>query len=169
MVRHVSLPVVLLALASSGCDTQLEPCTEGCPDISGVYTVQNATPVGQCPFSPYLLAPTVELLQSDEGRKATLHVIDPSSNLEVQLTGDVYARGPKDGSKLLGSFQLNSSVVRPASQSDKRTMVLDVSATGSVSLLKGRRVLSATLSTTDITQSSNTGCSISLSITGEGS
>lgn len=169
MVRHVSLPVVLLALASSGCDTQLEPCTESCPDISGMYAVQNATPVGQCPFSPYLFAPTVELLQSDDGQKATLHVIDPSSNLEVQLTGDVYARGPKDDSELLGSFQLNSSVVRAASQSDEQSRVLDVSATGSVALQEGRRVLSATLSTTDITNNTGTGCSISLTITGEGS
>ncbi|WP_257457655.1 hypothetical protein [Archangium lipolyticum] len=169
MVRHLSLPAVLLALASSGCGNQLEPCTEGCPDISGVYAVQNATPVGQCPFSPYLLAPTVQLLQSDNGRKATLDVIDPSSNLEVQLTGDVYARGPGEDSELLGSFQLNSSVVRAASQSDGQPRVLDVSATGSVSLREGRRVLSATLSTTDITNGESTGCSISLAITGEGS
>ncbi|HEY0096378.1 MAG TPA: hypothetical protein VGB96_18765, partial [Archangium sp.] len=54
--------------------------------------------------------------------------------------------------------------------SDERTRVLDVTASGSVSLHEGRRVLTATLSTTDITNESNPdrGCGITLSITGEG-
>jgi hypothetical protein len=170
LMRPVSLPVVLLALASSGCNADPEPCIDGCPDISGLYSVKNATPVGQCPFSPYLLAPTVQLLQNDNGRRAVFHVIDPITRLEVPLMGDVYAPGPKDGPEVLGSFRIDSLVVRSTSRSDERTRVLDLSASGSVSLHEGRRVLTATLSTTDITTESNPdrGCSIKLSITGEG-
>jgi hypothetical protein len=169
-MKHVSLPVVLLALASSGCGADPEPCISGCPDISGLYSVRNATPVGQCPFSPYLLAPTVRLQQLDDGRRAVFHVIDPSTNLEVPLTGDVYAPGPKDGPEVLGSFRMGSVVVRSTRASDERTRVLDLSASGSVSLHEGRRVLTATLSTLDITNESNPerGCGITLSITGEG-
>ena len=169
-MRHVSLPVVLLALASSGCDANPEPCINGCPDISGVYSVKSATPAGQCPFTPYLLAPTVQLLQNDNGRRAVFHVIDPATHLEVPLVGDVYAPGPKDDPEVLGSFRIDSMVARSASGSDERTRVLNLSASGSVSLHEGRRMLSATLSTTDITAESNPdrGCSITLSITGEG-
>ncbi|MCY1083595.1 hypothetical protein [Archangium lansingense] len=169
-MRHVSLPVVLLALASSGCGADPEPCIDGCPDISGVYSVKSATPMGQCPFSPYLLAPTVQLQQTDEGRRALFHVIDPTTQLEVPLAGDVYAPGPKDGSEVLGSFRIDSFVVRSTNQSDERSRLLNLSASGAVSLHEGRRVLTATLSTTDITAESNSdrGCSITLSITGEG-
>lgn len=169
-MRHVSLPVVLLALASSGCGADPEPCIDGCPDISGLYSVRHATPVGQCTFSPYLLAPTVQLQQLDDGRRAVFHVIDPATNLEVPLTGDVYAPGPKDGPEVIGSFRIDSVVVRSTSASDERTRVLDLSASGSVSLREGRRVLTATLSTMDITHEStpDKGCGITLSITGEG-
>lgn len=169
-MRHVSLPVVLLALASSGCGADPEPCISGCPDISGLYSVRNTTPVGQCPFSPYLLAPAVQLQQLDDGRRAVFHVIDPATNLEVPLTGDVYAPGPQDGPEVLGSFRIDSVVVRSTSASDERTRVLDLSASGTVALHEGRRVLTATLSTTDITSESTPerGCGITLSITGEG-
>jgi hypothetical protein len=169
-MRHVSLPVVLLALASSGCGTDPEPCSSGCPDISGLYSVKNATPVGQCPFSPYLLAPTVQLQQLDDGRRALFHVIDPSTGLEVPLTGNVYTRGPKEGPEVIGSFRIDSVVVRSTSASDERTRVLELSASGSVSLHEGRRVLTATLSTLDITNESHPdrGCGMTLSITGEG-
>ncbi|REG30806.1 hypothetical protein ATI61_106276 [Archangium gephyra] len=169
-MRHVSLPVVLLALASSGCGADPEPCISGCPDISGLYSVKNATPVGQCPFSPYLLAPTVQLQQLDDGRRAVFHVIDPATGLEVPLTGDVYAPGPKEGREVLGSFRIDSAVVRATSASDERTRVLELSASGSVSLHEGRRVLTATMSTLDITNepTPDRGCGITLSITGEG-
>jgi hypothetical protein len=68
---------------------------------------------------------------------------------------------------VLGSFRIDSMVARSASGSDERTRVLNLSASGSVSLHEGRRMLSATLSTTDITTESR-GCGITLSITGEG-
>ena len=169
-MRHVSLPVVLLALASSGCGADPEPCISGCPDLSGLYSVKNATPVGQCPFSPYLLAPTVQLQQLDDGRRIVFHAIDPATGLEVPLTGDVYTRGPKEGPEVLGSFQSGSVVVRSTSASDERTRVLELSASGSVSRHEGRRVLTATVSTRDITNEStpDRGCGITLSITGEG-
>ena len=169
-MRHVSLPVVLLALASSGCGADLEPCISGCPDISGMYSVKTATPMGQCPFSPYLLAPTVQLQQLDDGRRAMLHVIDPSTGLELPLMGDVYARGRKEGPEVLGSFQIDSVVVRSTSASDGRTRVLELSASGSVSRRQGRRVLTATLNTIDITNESSPdrGCVNTLAITGEG-
>ncbi|WP_375769353.1 hypothetical protein NR798_00300 [Archangium gephyra] len=169
-MRHVSLPVVLLALASSGCGADPEPCISGCPDISGVYSVRNATPVGQCPFSPYVFAPTVQLQQLEDGRRAVFHVIDPATKLQVPLTGDVYAPGPKEGPDMLGSFRIDSVVVRSTSASDERTRTLALTATGSVSLHEGRRVLTATLSTTDITNESTPvrSCGITLSITGEG-
>lgn len=165
-MRHVSLPVVLLVLASSGCGAGREPCVDGCPDISGLYAVKSATPVGRCPFSPYLLAPTVRLQQMDDGRRALLHVIDPATRLEVPLTGDVYAPGRKDGPEVLGSFRSDSFVVRSASRPEERTRVLELSATGSVSLHEGRRVLTATLSTTD-KSTPDSGCGITLSILGE--
>ncbi|HZI06131.1 MAG TPA: hypothetical protein VEZ71_19020 [Archangium sp.] len=169
-MKHVSLPVVLLALASSGCGADPEPCINGCPDISGLYSVKNATPVGQCPFSPYVPAPTVQLQQVDDGRRVVLHVIDPATKLHVPLTGDVYAPGPKDGPEVLGSFRIDSVVVRSTSQSDERTRTLNLNVSGTVSLHEGRRVLTATLSTTDITNESvpDRGCGITLSITGEG-
>ena len=169
-MRHVSLPVVLLALASSGCGADPEPCINGCPDISGLYSVKNATPVGQCPFSPYVPAPTVQLQQVDDGRRAVFHVIDPATKLQVPLTGDVYAPGPKDGPEVLGSFRADSVVVRSTSPSDERMRTLNLNVSGSVSLHEGRRVLTATLSTTDITNEStpDRGCGMTLSITGEG-
>jgi hypothetical protein len=169
-MRHVSLHVVLLALASSGCGADPEPCINGCPDISGLYSVKATTPVGRCSFSPYLPAPTVRLQQVDDGRRTVLHVLDPATRLEVPLTGDVYAPGPKDGPEVLGSFRADSVVVRSTSPSDERTRTLNLNVSGTVSLHEGRRVLMATLSTTDITNESipDRGCGITLSITGEG-
>jgi hypothetical protein len=131
-----------------------------------VYSVQNTTPLGACDFSPYLLGPTVQLLQSDDGRRATLDVIDPSTQLEMPLVGDVYAPGPEDDAELLGSFRLQARTVRAASASDERTLTLDVNASGTVSRRDGRRVLSATLSTLDAF--SGKGCTVTISVTGEG-
>jgi hypothetical protein len=165
MTRHASIPVLLLALASSGCGADQEPCTDGCPDISGVYSIEHNAPVGECPFSPYLLGPTVQLLQSDNGRRVILHIIDPSTQLEVPLTGDVYAPGSEP--EQLGSFQMNARTVRSATRASERTVTLDVNATGSVFLRNNRRMLSATLTTTDMGSSQS--CSVSLSVMGEGS
>ncbi|WP_152622335.1 hypothetical protein [Archangium violaceum] len=132
--------------------------------------MKTATPMGQCPFRPYLLAPTVQLQQMDDGRRAMFHVIDPSTGLELPLVGDVYARGRKEGPEVLGSFLIDSVVVRSTSASDGGTRVLELSASGSVSLRQGRRVLTATLNTIDITNESSPdrGCVNTLSITGEG-
>ena len=126
--------------------------------------------MGQCPFSPYVPAPTVQLQQVDDGRRAVFHVIDPATKLQVPLTGDVYAPGPKDGPEVLGSFRADSVVVRSTSPSDERMRTLNLNVSGSVSLHEGRRVLTATLSTTDITNEStpDRGCGMTLSITGEG-
>ena len=166
MTRRLCIPVLFLGLATGGCGAHLEPCTDGCPDISGVYAIENSTPVGECPFSPYLLGPTVQLLQTDNGRKAVLNVIDPSTQLEVSLTGEVFAPGPKDEPEVLGSFRLEARTVRSATRNNDRMVTLDVSATGSVALHEGRRVLSATLSTLEA--ASREGCAVTLAITGEG-
>ncbi|PTL77082.1 hypothetical protein DAT35_46420 [Vitiosangium sp. GDMCC 1.1324] len=157
---------MLLALASAGCGTEPVPCSNTCPNISGVYSIQNASPTGRCSFSPYLLAPTVEILQSDNGRRVVLEVIDPSTQLEVPLVGEVYTPDPGDGPGVLGSFRIDTRTVRAASRSDEQTVTLDVSAMGLVSVHEGRRMLSATLSTTDAT--SGKGCTITLSVTGSG-
>ncbi len=167
MTRHLSLPVLLLALTSSGCGADQEPCTRGCPNISGVYSIEHNTPMGECSFSPYLLGPTVQLLQSDNGRRVTLHIIDPSTQLEVPLTGDVYAPDPKDDPELLGSFLMTARTVRSATLSSNRTVTLDVNASGSVFLRDNRRVLSATLTTTEMGSSQS--CEVTLSVMGEGS
>jgi hypothetical protein len=166
MTRRVSIPVLLLALASGGCGADPKPCTDNCPDLSGVYAIEHTTPVGDCAFSPYLVGPTVQLLQNDNGRRAVLHIIDPALQLEVELAGDVYAPGPDDEPGLLGSFQMTTRTVRAATRSDSRTMTLDVSASGTVSRRDERRVLSATLSTTDV--ASGEGCNVTLSFTGKG-
>jgi hypothetical protein len=166
MTHRVSIPVLLLALACGGCGANKEPCTDNCPDISGVYAIEHTTPVGECDFSPYLIGPTVQILQNDNGRGVVLHIIDPALQLEMPLTGDVYAPGPEDESELLGSFQMTSRTVRSASLSDSRSMTLDVSASGTVSRRGERRVLSATLSTTDM--AGGKGCNVTLSFMGEG-
>lgn len=166
MVRHPSIPVVLLALASGGCGTDPVPCTDSCPDISGAYALENATSVGQCAFSPYLLAPTVRILQSDNGRRVVLEVIDPSTQLSVPLTGEVYLPDPAGDIEQLGSFRIDTRTVRAMSHSDERTVTLDVNASGSVFLRDGRRMLSATLTTMDAT--SGKGCTVTLSVTGHG-
>lgn len=166
MSRHLSLPVVLLALASSGCGTDPVPCTNTCPDLSGAYALEDATSVGQCEFSPYLLAPTVQILQSDNGRRVVMEVIDPSTQLSVPLTGEVYLPDPVGDIEQLGSFRIDTRTVRAMSPSDERTVTLDVSASGAVFLREGRRLLSATLTTMDTT--SGKGCTITLSVTGHG-
>ncbi|HZH77152.1 MAG TPA: hypothetical protein VEY88_14065 [Archangium sp.] len=166
MTRHLSIPVLLLALASGGCGANPEPCTDNCPDLSGVYAIEHASPLGDCAFSPYLVGPTVQLLQNDNGRRAILHIIDPALRMELELTGDVYAPGPKDDPEQLGSFQMTARTVRSATGADSRSMTLDVSASGTVSLRDDRRVLSATLSTADV--ASSKGCTVTLSFTGKG-
>lgn len=167
MTLRASIPVLFLALTSGGCGTAQEPCTEGCPDLSGVYAIRNAVPVGACSFTPYLFGPTVQLLQNDSGQRVVLPIIDPSTQLEVPLTGDVYAPRGEDDAGLLGSFQLRARALRSASRSSERTVTLEVFASGSVSSHEGRRVLSATLRTQDV--SSGEACTVSLAITGEGS
>ena len=158
---------VLLALvASTGCNSTQAPCTEGCPNISGMYSLQDTTPLGECPFSPYLLPPTVQLEQSQDGRRVTLTVIDPSTQLEVPLTGDVYAPGPHDGAEAVGSFHIETRAARALSRNDDSLVTLDVSARGSVTLRDGRRMLSATLDTQDALSSES--CLTTLSITGQG-
>jgi hypothetical protein len=166
MLRHTSIPIVLLALASNGCGTEPVPCTQTCPDISGVYSIENTASVGECAFSPYLLAPTVQILQSDNGRRVILEVIDPSTELILPLTGEVYLPFTEDDPELLGSFRIDTRTVRALSESDDRTVTLDVSASGSVHLHEGRRKLTAALTTTDAT--SGQGCSVTLSVTGHG-
>jgi hypothetical protein len=166
MTRRVRIPVLLLALASGGCGANPEPCTDNCPDLSGIYAIEQNTPVGDCDFSPYLVGPTVQLLQNDNGRRAVLHIIDPALRMELELTGDVYAPGPGEGPERLGSFQMTARTVRSASQTDSRSVTLDVSASGTVSLRDERRVLSATLSTTDVAASKT--CNVTLSFTGTG-
>ncbi len=166
MTRRVTVPVLLLALASGGCGADPEPCTDNCPDLSGVYAIEHNTPVGDCAFSPYLIGPTVQLLQNDNGRRVVLHIIDPALRMELELTGDVYAPGPGAEPELLGSFQMTARTVRSATDSDSRPVTLDVNASGTVSQRDERRVLSATLSTTDV--ASGQGCNVTLSFTGKG-
>jgi len=44
----------------------------------------------------------------------------------VPLTGDVYGPGRKEGPEVLGSFRIDSVVVRSTSASDERTRVLEL-------------------------------------------
>ncbi|ATB29934.1 hypothetical protein [Melittangium boletus] len=162
MARPSGISVLLLALAAGGCDNSQAPCTQGCPDISGVYSLEDSVPVGNCPFSPYLLAPSVELQQSSERRKVVLHVIDPTTQVEVPLSGDVYMASTSD---MIGSFRIDTRTTRLANRTSEQTVTLDVLATGVVSLRDGHRVLSATLSTTDAL--SNQACTTTLTVTGQ--
>lgn len=155
---------VLLALTASGCDTSQTPCNQSCPDISGVFSIEETTPTGNCGFSPYLLTPSVRIEQSRQGRQATLHLIDPTTELEVPLSGDVYGPGPGD-SNLLGSFRIDSRTTRLARRDSTELVTLTVSAAGTVSLVGGRRLLAATLTTTDAMSTS--ACTATLSVTGE--
>jgi hypothetical protein len=162
MIRSPAVSAVLLALVASGCDTSQGPCSQNCPNIAGVYSIDNTVPTGECGFSPYLLAPSVEIQQGSQGRKMSFRVIDPTTQLEVPLSGDVYA--PDKGGGLIGSFRITSRTTRLASRTSEQLVTLDVTATGSVSLVEDRRVLSATLNTTDAT--SGRGCTATLSVTG---
>jgi len=154
--------LLLLALAAGGCDNAQAPCTQGCPDISGVYSLEESVPVGDCPFSPYLLAPSVELQQSNERRKVTLGIIDPTTQVEVPLSGDVYMASSSD---MIGSFRIDTRTTRLANRTSEQTVTLDVLATGTVSLREGRRVLSATLTTTDARSAQ--ACTTTLTVLGE--
>ena len=165
MTRSPGLSALLLVLAASGCDTAQGPCYQSCPDISGMYAIDNTVPVGECGFSPYLLSPSVRIEQGSMGRQATFYVIDPTTQLEVALSGDVY--GPTStGTGELGSFRIDSRTTRLAQRTSSETVTLEVVVTGSVSRVSGRRMLTATLNTTDLTNSQ--GCTTTLSVTGQG-
>lgn len=159
--------VVLSLVALAGCDTHQTPCTDNCPNLSGMYSLQDTEPLGECSFSPYLLPPTVELKQAaNDLRHLTLTVIDPSTQLPVPLTGDVYAPGTGDAAGTLGSFRIATRTVRPATQAGDPVVTLDVTASGVVLERDGMRQLSATLNTQEaLTQQ---GCLTTLSITGQG-
>ncbi|MBM7112461.1 hypothetical protein [Archangium primigenium] len=163
MARSTGISVLLLALAAAGCDNAQAPCTQGCPDISGVYSIADSVPVGECPFSPYLLSPSVEIQQSNERRKVLLHVVDPTTQLEVPLSGDVYLASNSD---MLGSFRVETRTTRLANRSSEQTLTLDVLINGTVALRDGRRVLSATLTTTDV-RSTSQACTTTLTVTGQ--
>ncbi|WP_143177856.1 hypothetical protein [Cystobacter ferrugineus] len=165
MIRFPRSSVVLLALVASGCDTSQTPCSGSCPDISGVYSIETLTPAGECGFSPYLLAPSVQIEQTREGRKVVFHVIDPTTQLEVPLSGDVYGPAPGEGVGLLGSFRIDSRTTRLARSGSDQLVTLDVVVTGSVSQAGDRRVLTATMNTTDAM--SGEGCTATLSVMGE--
>lgn len=162
-MRFPGSSVVLLALVASGCDTSQAPCSETCPDISGVYSIQNTTPTGECGFSPYLLPPSVRLEPTREGRGVLFHVIDPTTQLEVPLSGDVYT--PGEGEGLLGSFRIHGRTTRLARSGGDELVTLDVTVMGSVSQVEERRVLTATVNTTDAR--SGQGCTTTLSVMGE--
>ena len=164
MNRAAARTAAALALVASGCDTSQTPCSQTCPDISGVYSIEETTPTGDCGFSPYLLAPSVRISQSHQGRQVTMQLIDPTTQLEVPLSGDVYGPGPGTP-ELLGSFRVDSRTTRLARRDSDQLVTLTVTAAGSVSLVGGRRLLSATLTTTDAM--STTGCTATLSVTGE--
>ena len=162
MVRPSSISVLLLALAAGGCGDVQGPCTQGCPDISGTYSIADSVPTGTCPFSPYLIGPSVQLQQTDERRRVSLQIIDPTTQVEVPLTGDVYLAA---SGQELGSFRIDTRTTRMATRTGEQTLTLDVLATGSVALRDGRRVLTATLTTTDAL--SGPACTTTLSVTGE--
>lgn len=164
MNRATALTAAVLALAASGCDTSQTPCNQSCPDISGVFSIEETTPSGACGFTPYLLAPSVRISQSHQGRQATMSLIDPTTQLEVPLSGDVYGPGPGTP-EMLGGFRIDSRTTRLARRDSDQLVTLTVTAAGSVSLVGGRRLLSVTLTTTDAT--SATGCTATLSVTGE--
>ncbi|HEX8536711.1 MAG TPA: hypothetical protein VF664_04555 [Cystobacter sp.] len=165
MIRFAGSSVVLLALVASGCDTSQAPCSGNCPDISGVYSIESTTPAGDCGFSPYLLPPSVRVEQTREGRGVLFHVIDPTTQLVVPLSGDVYAPAPGEDEGLLGSFRIDSRTTRLAHSGGDQLVTLDVAVMGSVSLVEDRRVLTATLNTTDA--QSGQGCTATLSVMGE--
>lgn len=165
MIRFAGSSVVLLALVASGCDTAQAPCNESCPDISGVYSIENTTPAGECGFSPYLLPPSVRLEQTRDGRGVLFHVIDPTTQLEVPLSGDVYAPTSEEGEGMLGSFRIDSRTTRLAHSGSDQLVTLDVTVMGSVSQVEDRRVLTATVNTTDA--QSGQGCTATLSVMGE--
>ena len=164
MNRAPALSALVLALAAGGCDSSQTPCNQTCPDISGVFSIAETTPTGDCGFSPYLLAPSVRIAQSHQGRQATMTLIDPTTQLEVPLSGDVYGPGPGEAN-LVGSFRIDSRTTRLARRDSDSLVTLTVSASGTVSLVGGRRLLAATLTTTDATSAS--GCTATLSVTGE--
>jgi hypothetical protein len=162
MVRASSISVLLLALAASGCSDVQGPCTQGCPDISGTYSVEDSVPTGDCPFSPYLIGPSMQLQQTDDKRRVSLQIIDPTTQVEVPLTGDVYLAS---SGQEIGSFRVDTRTTRMATRTGEQTLTLDVLATGSVFLRDGRRVLTATLSTTDAL--SGPACTTTLTVTGQ--
>jgi hypothetical protein len=155
---------VLLALVTGGCDTSRKPCEGNCPDLSGVYSIRDTVSVGECGFTPYLLAPSLDFQQADEGRELAFQIIDPTTQLAVPLSGDVYA--PREGEEgLVGSFQIDSRTTRLAQREGDKMVTLNVTAAGSVTRVEERRVLSLTLITTDV--SNDRGCSSTLIVTGE--
>ncbi|MET0406336.1 MAG: hypothetical protein ABW123_28210 [Cystobacter sp.] len=168
MIRLPRSPFFLLALAAGGCDPSRTPCEgDTCPDISGVYSIRDTVPAGECDFTPYLFAPSVDIRQEGGGQRMVFHVIDPTTQLAVPLSGDVYAPGADREEGLLGTFRIDSRTTRLAHRDGDQVVTLNVAATGSVTRVEGRRLLSATLTTTDTRTDS--GCTLTLTVTGESS
>lgn len=157
-MRHLALALLLIL----GCGGE-PPCSGNCPDLAGAYAIRLSSVTGFCDFLPYEVGPSLELSQSEEGRRISSELIDPINRLPVRLVGDVFAPPPGADEDLLGSF----SVGGRAARLDQGGLAFEVRLSGTVREQAGRRSLSATLTTLG-TREARTSCQVVTVVEGEG-
>jgi hypothetical protein len=154
-MRLGAMLLVTAAIFAAGCENA-ELCDGNCPDISGLYSVDMVTLSGACSFSALTLGPTIELQQSDGGRRVFAQFIDPLNKLPMLIAADVSRLEDGEG----GSFDGSSEMARGSEDANR----LWVTFSGVVQVSHGRRQLSAFLSTSSFEDS----CTETMTISGEG-
>lgn len=147
------------------CGPTAAVCDVDCPAIAGTYRIISQTTLGACPFTPYLLGPTLALEQSPDGRRVSAQVIDPVQQLPVLLAGEVF-RPRGDDPEVIGSFRMFASTRRAPSPGEQGLVALDVTLTGTVATDDEGRHVTGSLTTFQIGDADDDGCQVTFGFTG---
>jgi len=151
--------LVVLALASAGCQAPSVACDGSCPAIAGTYAVTSSTLSGTCGFTPWLLEPTLTLQQATGSGTVTFDVVDPVEQLSVPVTAEV--RVPVNG----GSVADIAGFLRAVRSAQTMGPIVELQLTfnGVVVQQGTTRTLSGSLSTRDV---QGDGCIVEISFEG---
>lgn len=161
MTRGELVVMSVVAALWSGCGGA-ERCEGDCPAIGGVYQIDVASPTAACEFTPWLIGPSLELVQSEDGGGVSTTLIDPVNQLPVQLSGDVLSSDEPG----IAVFDLRAQTNRQPTQRSTNVATFQLLMSGSVSFNEDPARLTATMTMTQLFPNGELDCQDTLAVSG---
>ncbi len=156
-------PACFLLALLVGCGEPQVPCTPPCPDIAGEYVLETASSMGMCDFQPVILVGGLIIEQSEDTTTASTTIRDSLTNEDLRFSGEIYRPQDRDPAGTVAGFSMSEQVIRPATVGGADLLTLQVTLSGTVMEQAGRREISGSLLSIDVTPTTGTGCDAGIS------